>query len=319
MKFLDGVLYTAWIVLLCLLVGMGIIDKALIEAPVAIAVPWVLAYFCSGALSMIAPETVSKLKPQQVDQFRFNKRLVAKLLNITSLYVWMFASATFPINEWHAIIFTLIAGAFSGYIYSQNIYHLIRTNRFFAWADARTDRIEFYGTDPKQWRNLLDDHWNVRSTLRKTHDQLGFFSKHRLLGLTIKLHPRRERSVITPEKIYVKVLLARYGRWRLPEGLSLNKLVSEDTRHALSVALQREVVIHCSPESGVWIAITHPGCEGVPESYRPYLDQSPSDVEAQAIDRRLQDTLSERDASDLVMLEKARATLTVPARLVDGD
>lgn len=148
MKFADRLLYTVWIMwLVMFFVWLPTASNHLIEAISTIGGIWIFCFAAGGLVGSLMFEHVGKHKHQELERFRFNKRFIAKLLNVWCLFIWNPPAKLFHLTDWQAMIFIVIAGVFSGYTYIQdirrflfNLIDLIFPNK----DEARPDSIGLF-------------------------------------------------------------------------------------------------------------------------------------------------------------------------------
>lgn len=123
MKFADRFLYTMWIIYLFMfLMWIPAVSEPLFELVWTIGGMWIVGFAFGAPVGGLMLEHLRKQKRQEVERFRFNKRFIAKLINVFSLFMCTFAANLIDLNDWHAIVGVIFAGAFSGYVYVQDIF-----------------------------------------------------------------------------------------------------------------------------------------------------------------------------------------------------
>lgn len=270
------------------------------------------AIFVAAALSSafvpIGIDEAFDEKKKKTEQSVKEKRMISYMNWIslsTAIMLWGSLAvyprmAESPIILFMAFLSMSFSSTISGMTYSRSIRNGIITglsplfHGMGALADAWTSKVKFVLVDPKDYRWMLNENEDVRRIIRECLRAQGFhYARRAIFGWKMTVGIPRERTIITKDRIYHKLLLVREGKWLLPPGLSIDDLTSDQTRHALSEALNREVEIRFSAQTGLWIVVPHLGYEGSPESYKPYLDHTSTDTEAQEVMERLQEATGE--------------------------
>lgn len=287
MKHIQNVIYTAWLALFCLFYGTasgtnaeGNHNHIMILGNI-IGV-WLAGFILAMPAGIVLPESVGKLKHEQSEKLHSWKRFMVPLLNLLSLLVWTFG-ARFGVTEYGAIGFTILAGIFTGYVCGQQLWRVgdrivsATIEPMMLRLRGKLYGVSFVGLDSKGLLQVDEELDAMRGIIRQTFIRLGLCYRRKVWRFSIVDRIERERMVITPDRIFYKLLLVKNGLNALPYGVFVSDIVSENTRQELAIALEREVNFHVSPESGLWLIVTRPGYEGSPESYRPYLDRKPTD------------------------------------------
>jgi hypothetical protein len=89
----------------------------------------------------------------------------------------------------------------------------------------------------------------------KQFDEMGYKSRMYVWIFSGMRHVRFDRVLIEGDRVHYKIaILSRRGKCAVPDGVSIDELVSEDICGRLSAALDLDITGHSTPQ-GAWITV----------------------------------------------------------------